>query len=122
MLLVLESSTVFCKSMGHFLQALLGMLLKPHKHSAFLFRSYQVALGIYGTERYRWLEEILEKNHVYQILPVLYMKKPLWSMTLFFQRVMYWSVFRPPEIKTRKKKRNIEVLPKKGVSGKILSL
>ena len=58
--------------------------------SAFLFRSCQVALGIDGTEKYRWLEENLEENHVYQILPLLYMK----SMTLFFLRMLYWSMFR----------------------------
>ena len=44
------------------------------------FQSYLVVLGIDGTERFRWLEEILQENHVDQIFLVLYMKKPPWSM------------------------------------------
>ena len=84
------------------------MPLKPKKRSPFLCRSYQVALGIGGTERYRWLEEVLVENHVYQILPVLYMKKPPWSMTLFFQRMLYWSMFRILKRNTIRK-RNMEV-------------
>ena len=59
-------------------------------HSAFLFRSCQVTLGIDGTKKYRWLEENLEENHVYQILPLLYMK----SMTLFCLTMLYWSMLR----------------------------
>ena len=78
------------------------MLLKPQKRSVLLFQSYLVALGIGGAERYRWLEEVLEENHVYQIFPVLYMKKPFWSMTLFFKRMLYWSIFKL--LKEKKKK------------------
>ena len=89
------------------------MPLKPQKRSAFLLRSYQVALRISGTERHRWLEYVLLENHVYQILPVLYMKKPPWSMTLFFKRMLYWSMFRLLK-KSTIRIRNIEVLPKKG--------
>ena len=62
---------------------------------------------------HRWFEEVLEEKHVYQILPVLYMKKPPWSMTLFFKRMLYWSMFRLLK-KSTIRIRNIEVLPKKG--------
>ena len=65
------------------------VVLKLHKHSAFLFQSYDVALGIDETERYRWLQEILEG-----ILSVLYMKKTSWSMNLSFQSMLYRSMFR----------------------------
>ena len=107
MLLVSESFVLKYETFS----TLFRMLLKPQKHSAFLFESYQVALVIGGTERYRWLEEVLEENHVYQILPVLYMKKPPWSMTLFFQRMLYWSMFRLD--RNTIKKRNMELLPQK---------
>ena len=76
------------------------MLLKPYKHSAFLFRSHQVASGIDGTEKHRRLEKLLEENYVYQIFPVLYMKKPPWSMTLFLQRMLYWSMFKLLKVNT----------------------
>ena len=81
------------------------MLLKPQKRCAFLFRSYPIVLGIGGTERYRWLEEVLEENHVYQILPVLYMKKPPWSLTLFFSKDAVLDYVQIPEKKDDKKKK-----------------
>ena len=87
--------------------------LEIPKHSTFLFQSYLVALGIDGTERYRWLEEILKGNHVYLILPVLFMKKTSSSMILSFRRMLYWSMFRLLKGKMKKKKRNMEVLLQK---------
>ena len=90
------------------------MLLKPQKRSAFLFRSYQVALGIGGTERYRWLEEVLGQNHVYQISPVLYMTKPPGSMTLFFSKDAVLEYVQTPKKKHDKNKKYGSFATKEG--------
>ena len=80
------------------------------KHSAFLFQSYLVVLGIDGTERYRWFEEILEWNHIYQTFPGFNMKTSPWSMILSFQKMLYRSVLRLPK-GNMIRKRNMEVFP-----------
>ena len=93
-----------------FLKATIGMLLKLQKYPAFLIQSYLVALGIDGIERYRWLEEILGENHVYQILPVLYEETTLVHDPTFSKDTVLEYV-QTPERKHDKKKRIIEVLP-----------
>ena len=94
--------------MRHFLKALLGMPLKPKKRSPFLCRSYQVALGVGGTERYRWLEECFGREPCLSNFASFVHEETTLVNDLIFQRMLYWSMFRILKRNTIRK-RNMEV-------------
>ena len=81
----------------HFPKALVGMI------SAFLFQSYLLSLVIDGTERYKWLEEILSDFSSFGHKETTLVNDPI------LPKYAVYKYVQTPETK-HVKKRNIEIL------------